>query len=131
MKEFLPTAERRATLKQRLKELLTADRPQRVAGRPWVEAGFSAALVCRALGLTGPHMAIDAACASSLVALAMGAMSIHSGQTEMAIVGGASFNKTDSLILFSHAQSCSSSMSRPFDERGGWFDQLGRATWRW
>ncbi|MCA9157951.1 MAG: acyltransferase domain-containing protein, partial [Planctomycetales bacterium] len=117
LKEFLPTAERWGTWKQRLSELLTADRPQRAAGRPWVEAGFSAALVCRALGLTGPHMAIDAACASSLVALAMGAMSIHSGQTDMAIIGGASFNKTDSLILFSHAQSCSSSMSRPFDER--------------
>ena len=103
--------------KQRLKQLLTVDRPQRAAGRPWVEAGFSASLVSQTLGLTGPHMAIDAACASSLVALAMGAMSIHSGQTDLAIIGGASFNKTDSLILFSHAQSCSSSMSRPFDER--------------
>ncbi len=104
-------------LKQKLHALLVEHRPRRRDGQPWVDASYAAGVVSRLLGLNGPHMSIDAACASSLVALALGAMSIHSGQTDMAIIGGASFNKTDSLILFSHAQSCSSSVSRPFDEQ--------------
>lgn len=102
-------------LRAELLERLQANRPQRSAGRPYVDAGFVAGLASRVLGLTGPHMAIDAACASSLVALALGANSLHAGETEMAIIGGASFNKSDSLILFSHAQSCSATATRPFD----------------
>ncbi len=105
-----------ADVKRVLLQELTDSRPRRSEGKPWVDAGFAAGIVSHCLGLTGPHLSIDAACASSLVALALGALSIHSGQTEMAIIGGASFNKTDSLILFSHAQSCSASISRPFDE---------------
>jgi len=84
-------------------------------GSPFVEANSAAALVARTFGLTGPHMAVDAACASSLVALALAAMDLQFGHTDMAIVGGASFNKADSLILFSHARSCSATGSRPFD----------------
>ena len=117
--EALPAWQRLGSqeLQQQLLQMLALQRPQRQQGRPWVEAGYASAVVSQLLGLSGPHMSIDAACASSLVALALGAMAIHSGQTEMAIVGGASYNKTDSLILFSHAQSCSASASRPFDER--------------
>ncbi len=100
-----------------LLERLQAHRPQRRDGGPLVDASYAAALISRALGLTGPHMSIDAACASSLVALALGANSLQSGHSELAIVGGASFNKADSLILFSHAQSCSSEASRPFDQQ--------------
>ncbi len=102
-------------LRKELLERLQANRPQRQDGKPYVDAGFVAALTSRVLGLSGPHMAIDAACASSLVALALGANSLHAGETEMAIIGGASFNKSDSLILFSHAQSCSATATRPFD----------------
>lgn len=91
-------------------------RPQRSNGKPFVEASYAAGLISNAFDLDGPFMSIDAACASSLVALALGANSLHSGQAEMALIGGASFNKTDSLILFSNAQSCSAIASRPFDE---------------
>lgn len=104
-------------LKTALLERLQATRPERDAdGKPLVDAGFASALISRALGLTGAHMSIDAACASSLVALALGAASLQTGQSDFAIVGGASFNKSDSMILFSNAQSCSASGSRPFDE---------------
>ncbi len=104
-------------LKSALLQRLQAGRPERnETGEPLVDAGFASALISRALGLTGAHMSIDAACASSLVALALGAASLQTGQSDFAIVGGASFNKSDSMILFSHAQSCSASGSRPFDE---------------
>jgi acyl transferase domain-containing protein len=85
-------------------------------GMPDTGAHGAAGLVARVLKLSGPQMAIDAACASSLVALALGAVALQQGEIDAAIVGGASFNKCDSLILFSHAQSCSASRSRPFDE---------------
>lgn len=99
-----------------LLERLRANRPTRQAGGgPTVDAGCAAGLISRAFGLSGPQMSIDAACASSLVALSLGAAALHAGQIDMAIVGGASYNKFDSLILFSHAQSCSASSSRPFD----------------
>ena len=111
----LPTQARdraRADLLERMR----TNRPARQAdGGPQVDAGCAASLISRAFDLSGPHMSIDAACASSLVALALGAAALHAGQIDMAIVGGASYNKFDSLILFSHAQSCSASASRPFD----------------
>lgn len=85
-------------------------------GMPETGAHAVAGLIARVLKLSGPQMAIDAACASSLVALALGAAALQQGEIDAAIVGGASFNKCDSLILFSHAQSCSATGSRPFDE---------------
>ncbi len=95
---------------------LRADRPHRDSqGRPDVEANMVAGCVSRVLGLDGPQMAIDAACASGLVAFALGALAVQTGETEMSIVGGSSFSKQDSLILFSQARSCSATGSRPFD----------------
>jgi acyl transferase domain-containing protein len=91
-------------------------RPRRGAGgAPFVEANSAAGLVAEFLRTSGPQMVVDAACASSLMALAIAAMALASGEIEAAVVGGASFNKSDSLILFSHAQSCSAAGSRPFD----------------
>lgn len=95
---------------------LRSNRPVRnEIGGPCVEAGYAAGLISKAFQFTGPHMTVDAACASSLVSLALAASALQSGQIQMAIVGGASYNKCDSLILFSQAQSCSASGSRPFD----------------
>jgi acyl transferase domain-containing protein/NAD(P)-dependent dehydrogenase (short-subunit alcohol dehydrogenase family) len=100
-----------------LLERIQNGRPMRSAdGKPLVEAGFAAGIISHAFGLTGPHMSIDAACASSLVALALASASLQTGQVDAAIVGGASYNKSDSMILFSNAQSCSATGSRPFDE---------------
>ncbi len=107
----------RSSLLAQLQHRIQAGRPERNDfGRPNTEAGFAAGIVSHALGLTGPHMSIDAACASSLVALALAAATLQTGQSDIAIVGGASYNKSDSLILFSNAQSCSASGTRPFDE---------------
>jgi acyl transferase domain-containing protein/acyl carrier protein len=96
---------------------LRRTRPHRESGGgPPYEARWAAELVARTLGLEGPNLVIDAACASSLVATALGALALQRGEVETAIVGGASYAKTDSLILFSQAQSCSSSGTRPFDD---------------
>lgn len=97
-------------------ERLKAGRPRREAdGGPWLEARWGAELVAAELGLTGPNLVVDAACASSLVALALGAMALDRGDIELALVGGASYAKADSLLLFSQAQSCSATGTRPFD----------------
>jgi acyl transferase domain-containing protein/acyl carrier protein len=84
-------------------------------GGPDLEANAAASLIARAFALTGPHMVVDAACASSLVALKLAAMALDRGTIDMAIVGGASYNKSTSLVLFSQAQSCSATGSKPFD----------------
>ena len=76
----------------------------------------AASIVREALGLSGPYLVVDAACASSLQALAIAARSLLQGSIDQAIVGGASYCKSDSLVLFSAAQSVSATGSCPFGE---------------
>ncbi|MCH8830667.1 MAG: hypothetical protein IID45_13910 [Planctomycetes bacterium] len=75
-----------------------------------------ASVISETFQFDGPCMAFDAACASSLRALGHAALALHSGQIEMAVVGGASVCNTDCLVLFSAAQSLSATGSRPFDD---------------
>lgn len=114
--QALPEQSRQA-IKTGAAESLRQGRPRRQQdGSPWLEARWGAELLARELGLSGPNMVIDAACASSLVALALGALALERGDVELALVGGASYAKADSLLLFSQAQSCSASGTRPFDQ---------------
>ncbi len=92
-------------------------RPSRHVGAvPSFHAYQAAALAARVLGLTGPRSVIDAACASSLVALSQAMLAIRAGRLDSAIVGGATYNNVDNLILFSHSQACTATDSRPFDD---------------
>ena len=84
-------------------------------GSPIVEPHMAAFIISKAFGLNGPSIVLDAACASSLQSLAIASRSLRLGRIEMAIVGGASYCHTDSLILFSQAQSISAECSCPFD----------------
>jgi acyl transferase domain-containing protein/NAD(P)-dependent dehydrogenase (short-subunit alcohol dehydrogenase family) len=93
----------------------------REMGERFVNPGIAATLVSKALGLTGPHMVIDAACASSLVALALASGPLQDGRIDFAIVGGASYSNWQSLALFSRAQALSASGSYPFDSRADGF----------
>jgi len=96
--------------------------PHRVVGRnPDVASNAVAGLISEAFGLTGPYMAVDAACASSLFAMASAAKALHHGQIDMAIVGGASYSNWYSLVIFSQAQALSSTGSFPFDSRADGF----------
>ena len=92
-----------------------AHMPQRAADSPDVAINMVAGTISKAFGLTGPFMAVNSACASSLQAIHAGVRALQLGRIDMAIVGGASDCKGDSLVLFSHAQSMSETGSRPFD----------------
>ena len=99
---------------------MRAGRPSRDAGRRlWYDAYAAASLTATALELTGPRQVIDAACASSLVALQQAGLAIWAGRIDAAIVGGATYNAVDNLILFSQSQACGTEASRPFDDRAG------------
>ncbi len=113
----LPPAVREAIIERFIQQMQKDKSERKSGGRPYFEASAAARLVAQTLGFSGPQMVLDAACASSLVALGIAAVDLQSGSVEAAIVGGASYNKVDSLILFSQAQSCSATASRPFDER--------------
>ncbi|MEI7863245.1 MAG: polyketide synthase, partial [Planctomycetota bacterium] len=89
--------------------------PGRKPGEKTILAALGAAkIVQEALRLDGPYLVVDAACASSLQAMAIGARAVLQGGIDQAIVGGASYCKSDSLVLFSAAQSVSNSGSCPF-----------------
>ncbi len=97
-------------------------RPDRLAERtPDVAPGAVAGLISGTFGLTGPSIAVDAACASSLVAVALAAPALQRGHIDMAIVGGASYSDWYSLVVFSNAQALSASGSFPFDARADGF----------
>jgi acyl transferase domain-containing protein/NAD(P)-dependent dehydrogenase (short-subunit alcohol dehydrogenase family) len=113
----LPPAEQKAIIRRFATQMQKDKSVRKSGGRPYYEASAAARLVAQTLDFSGPQMVLDAACASSLVALGLAAVDLQSGSVEAAIVGGASYNKVDSLILFSQAQSCSATASRPFDER--------------
>jgi acyl transferase domain-containing protein/NAD(P)-dependent dehydrogenase (short-subunit alcohol dehydrogenase family)/acyl carrier protein len=93
----------------------------REAGKPFLDPAVAASLVSQTFGFTGPHMVIDAACASSLVAIALAAGPLQEERIDMAIVGGASFSNWQSMALFSRAQALSASGSYPFDARADGF----------
>lgn len=97
---------------------LTADVP---VVRPFTMPGsllnMSAAMISRAFNLRGPSMAVDAACASSLVALNNAVLALRSRQCEVAIVAGVHLNLVpDSLVMFSKIGAVSKSgVCAPFD----------------
>ncbi|MDB5348565.1 MAG: beta keto-acyl synthase [Schlesneria sp.] len=110
----LPSNLQTAVLKDACEEFRET-RPQCRAGGSSLSADRAAALISGVLKLDGPAMSIDAACASSLLALYLGVMAIQRGEIDAAVIGGASWAKADSLLLFSQAQSASDVASRPFD----------------
>jgi|GEM_PF-3088730 len=86
-------------------------------GFPTVGYHVTANAVSDALRLNGPSLVLDAACSSSLKALSLASHELLLGNIDMAIVGGASFFATDSLILFSAAQSGSGDGCFPFSNK--------------
>lgn len=89
------------------------------------------------IGAAGPAWAVDAACASSLIAVHQGAELIRSGQCDLCIVGGADCqveledpDRLDMSALTFQAMRVSSDISetRPFDiDRKGMFVAPGAA----
>jgi acyl transferase domain-containing protein/NAD(P)-dependent dehydrogenase (short-subunit alcohol dehydrogenase family) len=107
----------KATVIAEVSKTIRGRRPRRTAQlSPRFHAYEAAALAAACLKLQGRRVVIDAACASSLSALSQAMQSIRSGQMDSAIVGGATYNNVDNLILFSHSQACTDRDSRPFDD---------------
>ncbi len=110
----LPPAEQEAMIRE-LVERVRAPLPRPTANAPDVSASLVAGTINKAFGLNGPYVAINSACASSLQAMLLGARALQLGRVDMAIVGGASDCKSDSLVLFSNARAMSATGTRPFD----------------
>ncbi|MEZ6127369.1 MAG: beta-ketoacyl synthase N-terminal-like domain-containing protein [Planctomycetaceae bacterium] len=97
--------------------ILRQNRPQRSQNNgPQFNAYLAASLAARTLQVNGPRLIVDGACASSLMALDHAIMAIRAGRIGSAIVGGATYNGADNLILFSQSQACSQTGSTPFDD---------------
>jgi len=116
VKEFqqLPPAAQEAVIDE-LIATIRRPLPRQAAGSPDVSASMIAGTVSKAFGLTGPYLALNSACASSLQAMLLAARALQLGRVEMAVAGGASDCKSDTLVLFAAAQSMSGTASRPFD----------------
>ncbi|MBI2378206.1 MAG: acyltransferase domain-containing protein [Deltaproteobacteria bacterium] len=84
-------------------------------------ASALAGRISSAFGLTGRHMVVDAACASSFAALEVGVNAIQQGRLEMALVGGASYSQELSVVLFAQSRALSADGSFPFDRRANGF----------
>ncbi len=113
----LPAAQQEEWLAQLAAEIREPLPARRSDGGPWLKSHQAARLISQAFGLNGPSLALNAACSSSLMGLAFAANALRLGDIDLAVVAGASYCKSDSLVLFSKAQSVSGTGSRPFDAR--------------
>jgi amino acid adenylation domain-containing protein len=84
---------------------------------------LAAARIAHALDLNGPAIAIDTACSSALVALHLAHASIQRGECDLALVGAANLNLTDTpLRLLQRAGALSpTGRSRAFDDSADGF----------
>ncbi|HLA85067.1 MAG TPA: polyketide synthase, partial [Thermoguttaceae bacterium] len=110
------SAEMQAKVLAEFVERMRRRYPRRAPDDRDLTSNMAAGIISKGFGLTGPFMAVNAACASSLEALLQAGRALARGKIDMAIVGGASVCTRDWLVLFSVAQSMSATDSRPFDE---------------
>ena len=118
---LLPAGER-AALKARVLADLRRRYPRgRWDGSPGSITSGMAGVVSAALGLTGRHQVVDAACASSFAALDVAGRALRQRRVDLAIAGGVSFSQQPSVILFAQSRALSADGSFPFDARANGF----------
>ncbi|QDU76346.1 Mycocerosic acid synthase [Bremerella volcania] len=110
----LPLEMRQAAERELLAEL-NQQLPPGPDSTRFLNCNMVAGTVAKAFGLDGSWLALNSACASSLHAMLMGARALQRGRADAVVVGGASDCKSDSLVLFSNAQTLTKDDSRPFD----------------
>jgi amino acid adenylation domain-containing protein len=85
-------------------------------------AHLAAGWVAWALGLHGPNLTVDAACASSLAALDSAVRTLRSGDVDVALAGGVdTWTTSEAHLLFGRLGALGSHGSFPFDRRGDGF----------
>lgn len=115
-------AELRERIRRRAIEQVRARYPQPAPSRqPAFRASGTASLVARAFGLSGRHLIVDAACASSLAAIGIAVRALQQGRMDLALAGGAAFTSPHALVLFSNSFALSGDGSYPFDSRANGF----------
>ena len=108
------TVDELGEVRRRLKASLPAMSPETIPG---LVPNIMCGRVMNRLNLMGPSYTVDAACASSLVALANGVSDLHAGRCDVAVVGGVQVS-TPALIYMVFCQLNAISRSgriRPFD----------------
>lgn len=80
-----------------------------------VTPGAAAGTIANLFGANGPAFIVDAACASSLVALRMAALNLQFGKIDMAIVASGGYRKWLELVMIAQAGTPSPTGCRPFD----------------
>lgn len=111
------SAEELAEIRQDLKSQLP---PFNVDTMPSMIPNVLAGRIANRLNLMGSNYIIDAACASSLIAVELGMSDLQSGKCDMAIVGGVNASlPPPTLMIFSQLNALSRKESlRAFDEDG-------------
>lgn len=74
----------------------------------------AARLIQQALCVSGPALALDAACASSFYAIQLAAMALHRGRIGAAVAGAFSYRNWWEMVLLSPTQTISATHSSPF-----------------
>ncbi|MEQ8568537.1 MAG: C45 family autoproteolytic acyltransferase/hydrolase [Deltaproteobacteria bacterium] len=114
--------DRLADLKAEIVERVHTHYPRRTEdGAVGAMTSALAGLVANSFGLTGRHMVVDAACASSFAALDIGVRALLDNRLDAAIVGGASYSQELSVIMFAQSRALSPNGSFPFDQRADGF----------
>jgi acyl transferase domain-containing protein/NAD(P)-dependent dehydrogenase (short-subunit alcohol dehydrogenase family) len=108
--------------KQQVIERVHASYPRRTedGGIGTMTSGL-AGLISHTFKLTGRHMVVDAACASSFAALDITMRALQRGRIDLALTGGASYSQELSVIMFAQSRALSPDGSYPFDRRANGF----------
>src|SRR6185503_2302157 len=118
----LLTPDERACLKTRVVDDVRARYPRAAwDGSPGSVTSAMAGVVAAALGVTGRHQVVDAACASSFAALDIAGRALRQRRVDLALAGGVSFSQQPSVILFAQSRALSPDGSFPFDARANGF----------
>ena len=87
---------------------------------PGVIPNVTTGIIANRLDLMGPNYIIDAACASSLIAVELAVRELHSGRCDMVLAGGVQAHTAPQLFMvFCQLNALSRGRIRPFSTEGG------------